>query len=111
MTYENQPQCQFIATGNRFVTPDILRDLARKGQEWGYNRQLEDSLADEVGAYRYPVHSAMTHHHKQGELCEEHIRAAINFTPIKELFVAVDMPKDYWDSLPRWQPMKEEVIP
>jgi hypothetical protein len=99
-----EPLCEFIEVGNRYVTKEHLIDLAKKGLEWDYNRQLDDSIA-EVGDFNYPIIAALTHHHKHGERCEEHIRATISIRQSiksKPEIVLVDMPKDYWNALPRF---------
>lgn len=83
-----------------FATRKHLVEIADKGEDWDFNRQLCPvairQLPDDL-ELTYPVVLHSTHEHRHGEPCELHMRMMFTL-PDDNAFA--DVPLEYFDSLP-----------
>lgn len=82
----------------KYFTRAHLIECADLGRKWGYNRQVDESVA-RVPEARYPVKIAMPHHHRQGVQCEEHVRCMVTGEG-GQLIALIDLPVRYYLDLP-----------
>lgn len=83
-----------------YLTRKHLIEIADKGEDWDFNRQLCSiairQLPDNLEV-TYPVELYTPHEHRHGQLCEVHIRMMLSL--IGDVAFA-DVPLDYFNSLP-----------
>lgn len=82
----------------KYFTRAHLIECAALGRKWGYNRQVDDSVA-EVPEARYPVVLAMPHYNRQAVRCEEHVRCVVTGEG-GQLIAYIDVPVRYYLDLP-----------
>lgn len=87
---ETKPQAYPYFSRTRLI------EVARLGQKWNYNRQLDDSVK-ELPIARYPVVGTLPHHHRNGVRCEEHVRCLVAY---QEGLLIFDVPTVYFARLP-----------
>ena len=93
-----------------FLDVDTICEIADKGIEWNYNRQLCSEAVRTLPEGRvYPVIQVLEHHHRFFEPCETHMRLVI---ALPGSLACADVPMDYFMSLKPYLVVKrgEKVI-
>ncbi|MFH5803189.1 hypothetical protein [Alienimonas sp. DA493] len=84
-----------------YLSPDHLTEIADRGDEWDFNRQLCPEAVRELlseGHEIYPVVHELPHRHRRFQPCEPHVRVV--FETGGAIGIA-DVPTDYARDLPR----------
>lgn len=102
---------KMVDTKRIAITVDILRVLNEAAQQNDYNQQVTDELFQDADE-RFPVYLKMymTHKHKAGVECEEHMRTIwevvlkdqsnVKGKQVNTATVKVDVPMDMFNVLP-----------
>ena len=91
----------FTITEMPYLTRQELIEIADKGVEWDYNRQLCSEKIQRLPVHPeivYPVEHHFLHEHRCLELCEMHMRLVIT---IPGSIATADVPLSYFESLPK----------
>lgn len=81
----------------RYFTRDSLVECYEKGEEWGYNRQVNAKVKRLSKGAKFPVVTSIPHYHAGGVEVESHARCIVL---VGDHHLAVDVPMAFFDKIP-----------
>ena len=87
----------------RYITKTQLVTCYQQASIWNYNRQVTENVKS-LPDFNYPVLFSMEHNHRNGVLCEPHIRCMVGgskrLDDKSDIFqFVVDIPIEFFNSL------------
>jgi hypothetical protein len=82
------------------LTHDLLVVCYDMGEEWGFNRRVNEKVKTLPKRHVYPVVESFPHFHAGGLRVAEHVRCWVAYNFAGDCLM-VDIPKAMFDALPR----------
>ncbi len=82
-----------------YFTRDLLAECCDRGDEWGFNRRLNERVKKLPKTCKFPVADSFPHYHAAFRRVREHVRCVVYLGPERG-YTTVDVPKSFFRKLP-----------